>query len=39
MLRGVAIWDRPKDVAIIAAWGAVGALLAARFFRWVPQEG
>jgi ABC-2 type transport system permease protein len=39
MLKGVAIWDRPKDVAIIAAWGAVGALLAARFFRWVPEEG
>jgi ABC-2 type transport system permease protein len=39
MLRGVDIWDRPKDVAVIAAWGLAGALLARRFFRWVPYEG
>jgi ABC-2 type transport system permease protein len=39
MLRGVEIWDRPKDVAVIAAWGVFGVLLATRFFRWTPQEG
>lgn len=39
MLGGVELWDRPKDVAMIAAWGLIGALLARRFFRWVPFEG
>ena len=39
MLGGVDLWDRPKDVAVIAAWGLVGAVLARRFFRWVPYEG
>jgi ABC-2 type transport system permease protein len=39
MLGGVELWDRPKDVAVIAAWGLVGAVLARRFFRWVPFEG
>jgi len=39
MLRGVELWDRPTDVAVIAAWGVAGALLARRFFRWVPYEG
>ena len=39
MLRGVEIWNRPKDVAVIAAWGLAGALLSRRFFRWAPFEG
>ena len=39
MLRGVELWDRPTDVAVIAAWGVAGGLLARRFFRWVPYEG
>lgn len=39
MLKGVSIWDRPKDVAVITAWGIFGVLLATRFFRWTPQEG
>jgi ABC-2 type transport system permease protein len=39
MLQGVDLWDRPKDVAVITAWGLVGAVLAQRFFRWVPYEG
>jgi ABC-2 type transport system permease protein len=39
MLKGVAIWDRPTDVAVITAWGIFGVLLATRFFRWTPQEG
>jgi ABC-2 type transport system permease protein len=39
MLKGVSLWDRPKDVAVITAWGILGVLLATRFFRWTPQEG
>jgi ABC-2 type transport system permease protein len=39
MLEDVSIWDQPKDVAVIAAWGIGGVLLATRFFRWTPQEG
>ncbi len=39
MLRGHQIWERPGDVAVLAAWGVVGIVLAARRFRWVPQEG
>ena len=33
------IWDRPGDVAVVAAWGIVGAFVAARRFRWEPREG
>jgi ABC-2 type transport system permease protein len=39
MLSGVSFWDRPKDMAVLAAWGIFGVLLATRFFRWTPQEG
>ena len=39
MLKGVQLWDRPRDVAIIAAWGLAGVFLARRCFRWVPHEG
>jgi ABC-2 type transport system permease protein len=39
MLSGVSIWDRPKDVAVLAGWGLFGVLLSARFFRWTPLEG
>ena len=39
MLGGDSLWDRPKDVAVITAWGIFGVLLAKRFFRWTPQEG
>jgi ABC-2 type transport system permease protein len=39
MLDGVQIWNRPTDVAVIAAWGVAGTLLALRYFRWVPREG
>ena len=39
MLGGASLWDRPKDVAVITAWGVFGVLLATRFFRWTPQEG
>src|SRR6266516_565475 len=33
------IWNRPGDVAVIAAWGLAGAIFAGRRFRWEPQEG
>jgi ABC-2 type transport system permease protein len=39
MLEGSSIWDQPTDVAVIAGWGAAGAIVALRYFRWVPQEG
>jgi ABC-2 type transport system permease protein len=34
-----AIWDRPGAVAVVAAWGILGALVAMRHFRWEPREG
>jgi ABC-2 type transport system permease protein len=37
--EGDQIWDRPEDVAVLAAWGLAGALLAVRRFRWTPSEG
>jgi ABC-2 type transport system permease protein len=33
------IWNRPGDVAVVAAWGLVGAFIAARRFQWEPREG
>jgi ABC-2 type transport system permease protein len=38
-LEGRAIWEEPLDVAVVAAWGVAGAVLALRGFRWVPTEG
>ena len=39
LLRGEQIWDQPEAVIVIAAWGALGALVAFRRFRWEPREG
>ena len=39
MLKGVALWDRPTDVAVLVAWGVGGTIFALRYFRWVPREG
>jgi ABC-2 type transport system permease protein len=39
MLRNVEIWNRPGAVSVVVAWGAAGALVAARRFRWEPREG
>jgi len=39
MLRGAQIWNRPGAVAVVAAWGIAGAVIAARRFRWEPREG
>jgi ABC-2 type transport system permease protein len=38
-LHGHEIWSRPGAVAVVAAWGLAGALVAARRFRWEPVEG
>ena len=38
-VRGESIWERPTDVAVIAAWGLAGAVVAVRTFRWTPTEG
>ena len=32
------IWHHPTDVAVVAAWGIAGALVALRGFRWEPRE-
>ena len=32
------IWEHPIAVAVIAAWGLAGALVAVRGFRWEPRE-
>ena len=39
LVKGAEIWDRPGAVAVIAAWGIAGALVAVRRFRWTPREG
>ncbi len=38
-LHGKQLWDRPGAIGVLAAWGAVGLLVAARRFRWEPREG
>jgi ABC-2 type transport system permease protein len=37
-LDGMPIWDAPGSVAVVAAWGVAGALVAARRFGWEPRE-
>ena len=36
-LRGHAIWTRPEDLAVLAAWGLFGLLFTIRKFRWEPR--
>ena len=38
-LHGHQIWDQGADVAVLAAWGIFGVLVAMRKFRWEPREG
>jgi ABC-2 type transport system permease protein len=38
-LHGKEIWSRPGSVGVLAAWGAIGLLVAVRGFRWEPREG
>jgi ABC-2 type transport system permease protein len=39
MLHDQAIWTQGTNVAVIAAWGIGGAIVALRYFRWEPSEG
>ena len=39
MLHGHEIWSQWTNVAVVAAWGVVGVLVAIRYFRWEPHEG
>jgi ABC-2 type transport system permease protein len=39
VLEGEEIWAFPTEIAVVAAWGVGCALIAARRFRWEPQEG
>jgi ABC-2 type transport system permease protein len=39
MLHGQEVWSQPGSVAAVAAWGAVGVVLAVRAFQWEPHEG
>ena len=38
-LHGQQIWDEPTAVAVLAAWGLFGMVVALRTFRWEPREG
>jgi ABC-2 type transport system permease protein len=38
-LHGHALWTQPKDIAILAAWGVAGLVVAVWKFRWEPREG
>ena len=38
LLRGEQVWSQPEAVIVIAAWGAFGALVALKRFRWEPRE-
>jgi ABC-2 type transport system permease protein len=39
MLHGHDIWSQGTNVAVLAAWGLVGVIVALRAFRWEPHEG
>ena len=39
MLHDQAIWTQGTNVAVIAAWGLLGVIVALRYFRWEPSEG
>ena len=37
-LTGAEIWTKPGAISIVAAWGIVGIVVAARNFGWEPRE-
>ena len=39
MLHGHEIWSQGTNVAVIAAWGIAGVIIALRRFRWEPHKG
>jgi ABC-2 type transport system permease protein len=38
-LHGERFWSKPGAIAVLAAWGLGGGILALRRFRWEPVEG
>jgi ABC-2 type transport system permease protein len=38
-LHGERLWSKPGAIAVLAAWGIAGAIVALRRFRWEPVEG
>jgi ABC-2 type transport system permease protein len=39
MLHDQQIWSQATNVAVLAAWGLAGVIVALRSFRWEPHEG
>jgi ABC-2 type transport system permease protein len=39
MLHGHDIWSQGTNVAVVAAWGIAGVIIAVRSFRWEPYQG
>jgi ABC-2 type transport system permease protein len=39
MVRHEAIWSQGSSIAVLAAWGVFGLIVALRGFRWQPREG
>lgn len=37
-LDGEHVWEEPRALAVVAAWGIGGVLVATRRFRWEPRE-
>jgi ABC-2 type transport system permease protein len=37
-LRGHAVWSRPQDLAVLAAWGIGGLIFTKYKFSWEPRE-
>jgi len=38
-LHGHELWSKPGAIAVLAAWGVAGTVVALRRFRWEPREG
>lgn len=38
VFAGRPIWEQPRAVLVLLAWGAAGTLVATRFFGWQPRE-
>lgn len=38
IIHGDAFWADPGALGVVAAWGAIGALAALRWFRWEPRS-
>ena len=38
VISGDAFWAHPGAIGVVAAWGAIGAVAALRWFRWEPRS-